>query len=111
MKRADPEQERVVGLLLGDARQAAGLSQPEAARRLGISQSRLAQLELGNRRLRLTEAFELADLYGVTISAFDPRGHRLPDGPRKRRERVDRHHSDAPRTRRRHSGRKSEGAE
>lgn len=90
MARTDSEQQRVVGMLLGDARQVAGLSQPEAARQIGISQSRLAQLELGNRRLLLTEAFAFAELYGITLGALDPRGRTLGRGPRRRRERVDR---------------------
>lgn len=90
MARTQPDQDRVVGMLLGDARQAAGLSQPEAARRMGLSQSRLAQLELGNRRLLLTEAFEFAELYGITLDALDPRGRTMRAGSRTRRERVDR---------------------
>lgn len=88
--RTDREQQRVVGMLLGDARQAAGLSQPEASRELGVSQSRLAQLELGNRRLLLTEAFAFGELYGITLDKLDPRGRSLGAGPRRRRERVDR---------------------
>lgn len=66
------------------------MSQPEAARRVGLSQSRLAQLELGNRRLLLTEAFTLAELYAISLDDLDPRGRSVPPLPRQRRERVDR---------------------
>lgn len=90
MTKPEKDHERIVGILLGDARQAAGFSQPEAARRVGMSQSRLAQVELGNRRLRLTEAFTFADLYGIELADLDPRGRALPRGPRRRRARVDR---------------------
>lgn len=84
------EQDQVVGLLLGDARQGAGLSQPEVARRVGTSQSRIAQLELGRRRLLFTEALVLAELYDVALTDLDPRGRRAPPDPRPRRRRVDR---------------------
>lgn len=78
-----------IGRLLGDARQAAGLPQSAVARRLGMPQSRLARTELGKRRLLYAEAVRLARLYGVDISAFDPRGRSAADtvpiaGRRKR---------------------------
>jgi transcriptional regulator with XRE-family HTH domain len=87
---SEPDEQRVLGQLLGDARQAAGLSQPAVARQLGVSQSRIAQLELGRRRLMLTEAFRLAELYGISLEDLDPRGKRLPDQAPARRVRVDR---------------------
>lgn len=90
MAKTQPEQDRVVGMLLGDARHAAGLSQPEAARRMELSQSRIAQLELGNRRLLLTEAFAFGELYDIPLDQLDPRGRTMRAGPRARRERVDR---------------------
>lgn len=96
----DPALHAAVGRLLGDARQAAGLPQSGAARALGIAQSRVARLELGKRRLLFTEAVRLAQLYGVEVSAFDPRGRpteetapigarrQRVDGPRRGRSNV-----------------------
>ena len=63
---------RVIGRLLGDARQAAGLPQSAAAARVGVSQSWLARLERGQRRLTVAEAVAFAKLYGVPLEAFDP---------------------------------------
>lgn len=85
----------ILGILLGDAREAAGLSQPEVARRVGTSQSRIAQLELGRRRLLFTEALVLAELYQIELRELDPRGKTLPPGPRRRRPRVDRRSATA----------------
>lgn len=61
-----------VGRRLAAARSAAGLSQAEAARRLGFAQSRIGKLEIGTRRLLFSEAIDLAELYGVGISDFVP---------------------------------------
>lgn len=85
----DPALHVAIGRLLGDARQAAGLPQSAAAKALGIAQSRIARLELGRRRLLFTEAVHLARLYGVKVSAFDPRGRAAaeitPIGTRRKR--------------------------
>jgi transcriptional regulator with XRE-family HTH domain len=82
-----------IGTLVGDARQAAGLPQGEVARRLGVSQSRVARWELGERRLSFGDALALAQLYGVSVASFDPgescatlpaasrRRHRTPSMP------------------------------
>ncbi|HWH24208.1 MAG TPA: helix-turn-helix transcriptional regulator [Candidatus Limnocylindria bacterium] len=77
-----------IGALLGDAREDAGLPQTAVARTLGVAQSRIAKLELGRRQLLFAEAVVLADLYGVDVSAFDPRTNesRQRSG---RRQRVD----------------------
>ncbi len=88
--KSESEAQRVLGVLLGDARQAADLSEPAVARAIGVSQSRIAQLELGRRRLMLTEAFQLADLYGIGLEDLDPRGKTLPKGVAHGRTRVDR---------------------
>jgi transcriptional regulator with XRE-family HTH domain len=88
--------DEVVGMLLGDAREAAGLSQPDVARRIGASQSRIAQLELGRRRLLFTEALVLAELYGIELRELDPRGKSMPPGPRRRRPRADRRRETSP---------------
>jgi hypothetical protein len=72
-KKLLAESDVTIGRLLGDARQMAGLPQSHAARHMGWPQSRLANLELGRRRLLFVEALLLADLYSVPVSAFDPR--------------------------------------
>lgn len=88
----DADLQSAIGRLLGDARQAAGMSQSAAAKAVGISQSRVARLELGARRLRFDEAAAFARLYNVPLSAFDPSGRdRAAIAPiRGRRQRVDR---------------------
>lgn len=63
-----------VGVLLGDAREAVGLSQSQVGKRLAVPQSRIAKLELGIRRLLFVEALSLAKLYRTSISQFDPYG-------------------------------------
>ena len=78
---------RAIGTLLGDARQATGLSQSQVARRLNVAQSRIAKLELGTRRLLYSEAIELAEIYRVDLTRFDPRS--LAGSKPPRRPRVD----------------------
>ena len=68
-----PNAHRVIGRLLGDARQRAGLPQSVVAERVGISQSWLARLELGQRRLTVAEAAVFSSLYEVPLERFDPR--------------------------------------
>ena len=78
----------IVGQLLGDAREDAGLPQSAAARHLGVPQSRIAKIELGRRQLLFLEAVLLADLYGITLNRIDPR-LRTPREHRGRRPRID----------------------
>ena len=59
-----------VGRRLAAMRNEAGLTQVEVGRRLGFAQSRIAKLEIGTRRLLFSEAIAIAELYGVTLSAF-----------------------------------------
>ncbi|HJP89038.1 MAG TPA: helix-turn-helix transcriptional regulator [Candidatus Limnocylindrales bacterium] len=59
------DEARLVGRRLAAAREAAGLSQLEAARRLGVPQSAIGKLELGQRQLRFVEGLRLAKIYGV----------------------------------------------
>jgi ribosome-binding protein aMBF1 (putative translation factor) len=56
---------------LRQAREAAGLSQTEAARRLGKPQSFISKCESGSRRLDVLELKTLAELYGTELSFFD----------------------------------------
>jgi transcriptional regulator with XRE-family HTH domain len=62
-----------VGRRVAAARLQAGCTQVAAARALNIPQSALARVELGQRYLSFIEALDLAALYGVPASAFDPR--------------------------------------
>jgi transcriptional regulator with XRE-family HTH domain len=57
---------------LGEARRQAGLTQEEAAHRLGKPQSFLSKCESGERRLDFVEVLALAELYGVDINFFLP---------------------------------------
>ncbi len=68
----DSPNHHLVGVRMAAARRAAGLSQTEAGLRLGVPQSRVAKLETGDRRLQYLEAFTYAELYGVSIDAFQP---------------------------------------
>jgi transcriptional regulator with XRE-family HTH domain len=57
---------------LAAAREAAGLSQSQAARTLGVPQSRIAKVELGIRHLQFIEGLRLADLYSLSPADLDP---------------------------------------
>jgi transcriptional regulator with XRE-family HTH domain len=57
---------------LREARRQAGLTQAEAARRLGKPQSFLSKCETGERRVDFVELLTFANLYGVDISYFRP---------------------------------------
>lgn len=61
-----------IGGRLTLARRRRGLSQTAAARLLGMSQSKLAKLELGQARLSFSDAIDLATVYGVSLDAFVP---------------------------------------
>lgn len=63
---------RTIGARLSAARHSVGMSQAGAARVLGVSQSRVAKLELGQRRLTYLEAIRFAQLYQVAIDGFAP---------------------------------------
>jgi transcriptional regulator with XRE-family HTH domain len=65
--------QRALGAKLSTARQSAGLTQVEAARRLGVPQSMIAKVELGQRKLLFVEALEFARLYGIHPVDLDPR--------------------------------------
>src|SRR5262245_50412154 len=56
-----------------EARENHGISQEAAAKRLGLSRTVLAQMELGNRTISSDELSKLASLYRKTIEDFLPR--------------------------------------
>ena len=53
---------------LREARRAAKLSQEEVAERLGVRQTFVSKIELGERRIDPIELEELAELYGTAIT-------------------------------------------
>jgi transcriptional regulator with XRE-family HTH domain len=55
---------------LRDAREAAGFTQVEVARRLRRPQSFVSTLESGERRIDVIELSQLAKLYGTTVAYF-----------------------------------------
>jgi transcriptional regulator with XRE-family HTH domain len=63
----------LIGRVLGDARERAGLTQRAAAAKLGVSQSSLADIETGRRAVTIEEAYRLIELYGLSLSALDVR--------------------------------------
>lgn len=63
----------LIGRVLGDARERAGLTQRVAAAKLGISQSSLADIETGRRAVTIEEAFRLIELYGIPLGDLDVR--------------------------------------
>ncbi len=61
-----PEYERV-GNNLTTARNNLGLSQSEAAKKIGISQGTYSGYETGTRRIKLNMIKRIAEAYGVTV--------------------------------------------
>lgn len=57
---------------LQEARRQTGLTQVEAARRLGKPQSFVSKCESGERRVDFVKLLAMAELYGVDISFFRP---------------------------------------
>jgi Zn-dependent peptidase ImmA (M78 family)/DNA-binding XRE family transcriptional regulator len=67
LDRIDPNQ---LGERLRNARARAGLTQQEAAEKLGMARTTLIALEKGQRRLRSEELREIAELYGSSVNAL-----------------------------------------
>lgn len=63
-----------IGAAVAAARIAAGLTQVGLASQLGVSQSRVARIETGSRRLSFAQAIVLAEILEVAITAFVPPG-------------------------------------
>lgn len=61
-----------MGVTLKQARLDRGISQAEAARRLGLHQSQISRMESGKRRVSLAEAMKLAKLYNVKLEEICP---------------------------------------
>jgi transcriptional regulator with XRE-family HTH domain len=81
----DPRiRERAIGQRLAAFRRRAHLTQADVGNALGYSQSRVAKVEIGERRLTLTDAIDLARLYGVSVLDLLPAADW---GPRPQRRR------------------------
>jgi len=77
----DRSPERELGRRLARLRDAAGLTQRELARRLGIGQSALSRIESGQRRLTAAQAGQTARILGVDAGALlDPGPEALDAG-------------------------------
>lgn len=55
-----------------EARQAAGLTQADAARALGVSQSQVSKIERGERKIDPLDLAKLAKLYGKRVEELLP---------------------------------------
>src|SRR5438128_736754 len=60
----------VVLKLLQEARETAGITQVELARRLGQTQSFVSKLERGDRRIDIVQLRTLCGIYGLTLPEF-----------------------------------------
>lgn len=70
-----------------EARQAAGLTQTELARRLGRPQSYISKVELGERRVDLVELIDLADAVGFDLQELVEEVRRInPDADLRERD-------------------------
>ncbi|SMG59167.1 helix-turn-helix transcriptional regulator [Paraburkholderia susongensis] len=65
---AQPDQ---MAQLLAASRQQAGLTQTEAAARIGVSQSRISALETDASALTLTQLLALCGAYGLQLQVRD----------------------------------------
>ncbi len=61
---------RVLGERLRLARSRAGLTQEQAAERIGVARTTVVAMEKGQRRIRPDELRQLAELYGVSVNAL-----------------------------------------
>lgn len=62
------ESSKLIARRARSARENAGLSQGQAAAKLGIARSSLTEAESGNRKISAAELSQMADIYGVSIS-------------------------------------------
>lgn len=61
-------QHQVLGKRLRAARESAGLTQEQAAGKLGVGQSMISNSETGNRRVDVFELQDFAELYNTTLA-------------------------------------------
>lgn len=69
MSSGDPAQtRRIIATRIREARKAAGLSQGQVARILGLQRPSVSEMEAGNRRVSADEIAHLANLFDVSPS-------------------------------------------
>ena len=66
--------------LLKEARNSAGLSQADAAKKLGRPQSFLSKIENGERRVDVVELIEFCEVYGISAADLVVRLQRSTSG-------------------------------
>ncbi len=71
LQGVDPQ---ALGAGLRETREARGWTQQQVADRLGMARTTLVAIEKGQRRLKPEELTELAEIYGVKVSALLQRG-------------------------------------
>jgi len=72
-----------IGKVLASARKAKGLSQREAAARLGVTQKWISNVEQGKSRAWIDKVLELAHFLGVRVFTEDDSEPRVPEDSQK----------------------------
>lgn len=70
LARLTEQERRRLGERLRQAREQAGLTQTEAALRLGVTQATISRFETGERGMELAEMLVLARFYGIAPAWF-----------------------------------------
>ena len=78
------ENETHMATRLRSAREAAGLTQGQSARLLGLHRPAISEIEAGRRKVTAEELWQLADIYGVSASWLTGEGE-TDQGPRESR--------------------------
>lgn len=68
------------------ARENSGLSQAQAAKKLGMARSTLTEAEAGNRKISATELSQMASIYAVSVSWLADESE---DAPGPERDRIE----------------------
>ena len=70
MKSLRTQERRLLLDLLREARQAAGLRQVDLAARMGVRQSLISKIEVGERRLDVLELRAICEALGLSLGEF-----------------------------------------
>ena len=79
--------ETTIAERLRSAREAAGLTQGQAAKILGLHRPSVSEIEAGRRKVSAEELGQFGDIYGVSILWLTGQGD-VDDGPRESRIRL-----------------------
>ena len=79
--------EATIAERLRSAREAAGLTQGQAAKLLGLHRPTVSEIEAGRRKVSAEELVQFADIYGVSVSWLTGEGD-MEEGPRESRIRL-----------------------